>query len=287
MSASDYVTEATADNFDSVVVARSHQAPVLVDFWAEWCGPCKMLMPVLDKLAQEYQGKFQLAKVDTEREQQLAARHGIRSIPTLKMYKDGRQVEELHGALPEASLRQLIDRYIVRESDLLREQALEQAQAGDADQALALLDQAQQMEPDNYDIAVDRLRVLLQQRQLKQARTLAQTLPINITERSDVSALLSELDFREAVVDAPSLGELEKQLAREPGNSEARFRLAARLVLQRDYEAALEQLLQLMQRDRAYGNEAGRRGMIAIFTLLGGEGDLVAQYRRRMFNALH
>lgn len=287
MNTSNYVFEATASNFDSVVVDNSHRAPVLVDFWAEWCGPCKMLMPVLDKLVQEYQGKFLIAKVDTEREQQLAAQHGIRSIPTLKMYKDGKQVEELHGALPEASLRQLIERHIVRESDLIRQQARAAYAGGGLDDALELLQKAAELEPDNYDIRVDQLRIYLQEQRLQEARELAQTLPINVTERSDVSALLSELEFAEAVTDAPPIAELEQRLQASPGDSEARFRLAARLVLQRDYAAALEHFLQLLQRDRRYGDEAGRRGMIAVFNLLDGEGDLVTAYRRRMFNALH
>lgn len=287
MSTPTYVFEATASNFDTVVLENSHQAPVLVDFWADWCGPCKMLMPVLDQLVQEYQGQFLLAKVDTEREQQLAAQHGIRSIPTLKLYKDGKPVEELHGALPEASLRQIIDRHIVRESDRIRNQARAAHAAGEFENALALLDKAAQLEPDNYDIAIERVRMLVQEGRLADARAVVQTLPLNITERDDVGALISELEFSEAVADAPSAAELAQRLQASPGDSEARFRLAAQLVLARDYEAALEQFLQLLQRDRRYGNEAGRRGMIAVFNLLGGEGDLVSRYRRKMFNALH
>ncbi len=287
MNPSNYISEATAANFDTVVVEQSHHAPVLVDFWADWCGPCKTLMPLLDKLAEHYQGKFLIAKVDTEREQQLASEHGIRSIPTLKMYKDGRVVEQAQGALPETSLRQLIERHIVRESDVLRKQAKELYANGDAEGALAVLVNAAEMEPDNYDIKVDQLRVYVSEQRLQEARTLAQTLPLNVSERGDASALLSELEFAEAVAAAPPLADLERRVQESPDDSEARYRLGARLVLQQQYESALEQFLHLLQRDRSYGDGAGRRGMIAVFNLLGGEGDLVSHYRKRMFNALH
>ncbi len=287
MNPSNYISDATAANFDTVVVEQSHHAPVLVDFWADWCGPCKSLAPLLDKLAEQYQGKFLVAKVDTEREQQLAAEHGIRSIPTLKMYKDGRVVEETQGVLPETSLRQLIERHIVRESDLLRKQAMELYATGDADGALAVLDKAAELDPDNYDIKIDQMRVYVGEQRLQEARALAQTLPLNVSERGDTSALLSELEFAEAVAAAPPLADLERRVQESPDDSEARYRLGARLVLQQQYESALEHFLHLLQRDRSYGDGAGRRGMIAVFNLLGGEGDLVSHYRRRMFNALH
>jgi len=286
MNASPHIVDVTQESFERDVLERSRQVPVLVDFWADWCGPCKILTPVLAQLVQAYAGKFVLAKVDTEAEQELAARHGIRSIPTLKLYKNGAQVEELQGALPESALRQLLDRYIEREADALRREAEQLWRDGDSEAALEVLDRAVALDPDYYPIQVDRVRILLSQGELDQARGILQILPLNVSETPEVNRLTAQLQFAELVADAPDLAALEQRVQAEPGDHEARHQLAARLVAGR-YDEAMEQFLQLLQRDRSYGDDAGRRGLLAVFDLLGGEGDLVARYRRRMFNLLH
>lgn len=287
MSVSPYVFEATRENFASQVLEASKQAPVLVDFWADWCGPCKMLMPVLDKLVSEYQGKFLLAKVDTEAQQELALQHGIRSIPTLKLYKDGQQVEEIQGAQPEDTLRRLLDRYITRESDVIRNRAAEAWQHGDGAVALELLAQAADMDPDNHRITVDRIKIHLGEGEVDNARQLLQTLPLTVAQEPEVAALTAQMEFVQVAQEAPAPDALERTLAENPNNVEAHYQLGARKVLAGDYETAMEQFLAVLQRDRSFGDDAGRKALLSVFSLLGEQDPRVGPYRRRLFNALH
>ncbi len=287
MQDSPFVFEATESNFDDVVLANSHQAPVLVDFWAEWCGPCKMLMPLLDQLVNEYQGKFLLAKVDTEAQQSLAMQHNIRSIPTLKIFKDGREVEQLMGAQPEAALRAALDRYITRESDTVRQQAREALTHGDTEGALALLAQAQALEPENYEIVLDRAAAQLAAGDLAGARELMQTLPLTVSEEPTAARLSAQLEFAEAVKDAPPIGDLERTVEENPGDLESRYQLGALNTLEGSYEQAMEQFLAIMQRDRKFRDDAGRRALVAVFDLAEGEDELVGRFRRRMSAALY
>jgi putative thioredoxin len=146
------------------VIEQSHRVPVLVDYWADWCGPCQMQMPVLHKLVEEYAGKFVLAKVNTDEQRGLARDHGIRSLPTMRLYKNGELAEEILAAQTESTLRILLDRFIERESDRLREQAMETYQRGEPETALQMLRAARQAEPDNHQLTLDYARLCLRER---------------------------------------------------------------------------------------------------------------------------
>ncbi len=135
MNDSPHILTVTLENYPQQVLETSHRVPVLLDFWAEWCGPCQMQMPLLLKLVEEYQGRFLLAKVDTDKQRELAQQHGIRSIPTIKMVRNGEVVEEIPGAQLEASLREILNRHVGRESDSGREAARQAYAAGDVDGA--------------------------------------------------------------------------------------------------------------------------------------------------------
>ena len=150
MEETPHVTEVNATTFEVEVIAQSHERPVAVDFWADWCAPCKMLMPILANLADEYDGRFHLAKVDTDKEQQLAMDHGVRSLPTVKIFKDGKVIDEFMGALPESAIRQFLDRHVGNATDDLILDARALAEAGQPTDALAVLHQARDTSPD-YD----------------------------------------------------------------------------------------------------------------------------------------
>ena len=286
MSPNPNVIEVNAHNFDQEVVQRSHQVPVLVDFWAEWCGPCQMLLPILLKLAQDYGGKFVLAKVNTDREQDLAMQFGIRSIPTLMLFRDGQVVEELMGAQGEGTLRAVLDRYIERESDRARAEARRREAAGDLEGALDLLRMAAADDPENIRVLQDYARLAIQAGALDEARSLLERLPANVRAEAEVRGLEHLLFLAENARQAPSEEALQARIEQDPDDLDARAQLAARKALRGAWREALDQYLEILKRDRNFQEGIGRRGMLMIFDLLGDD-PLVAEYRRRMANWLY
>lgn len=286
MTEMPHTTDVSSETFHGAVMERSHTVPVLVDYWADWCGPCHMQIPVLEKLVEEYAGKFELAKVNTDEQQALAREHGIRSLPTMRLYKNGEIVEEILGAQPESTLRTLLERHIERESDRLRLQASALYEGGDPDAALRLLAKAHSADPDNHRVVLDYAGMCLKEGRLDKAAGLLAGLPFDAREETEAVRLKALIDFATIAQDAPPTAELETAIQRDPQDMEARYRLAARYVLEERMEDAMELFLQILQRDREFREDAGRRSLLAVFNLLGNEGDLVSIYRRKLFNAI-
>jgi putative thioredoxin len=286
MNASPFIVETTAENF-AEIVARSAEVPVLMDFWAPWCGPCQMLLPIVTRLAEQYQGKFILAKVNIDEQQGLAVEFGVRSVPTVKLFRNGQVVEEFLGAQPESVIRRLLDQHIARESDHVRATAAAALARGDTEQALESLRAAAEMDPDNPRVALDLAQALLAAGEVDQAEATLGGLPIDLMADPQVAVLRAELLFTRAAATAPARAQLERAVAANPADLAARYQLAARMVQSEELEAALEQLLEILRRDRSFGDDAGRKGMLAVFDILGGRGELVSRYRPRMFNAMH
>lgn len=287
MAQSPFVLTVTTANFESVVIDGSFDRPVLVDFWADWCAPCKSLMPILAKLADEYGGQFILAKVNTEEEQALAAHFGIRSLPTVQLFKSGQPVDQFMGALPEAQVREFLERHLPRAGDGLLAQAQGMIAAGQLDQAATLIERARAEDPANARVALAEAQLAAARGDMDGATALLERLPIELAQDPEVAALRGQLRFAAALVGAPAPAELTARLAANTKDSEARYLLAAHAVLAGDFAGALEGLLALMKRDRGYGDDAGRKGMVAIFDLLGGQGELVSRYRAKMMTALY
>ncbi|MDH3980653.1 MAG: tetratricopeptide repeat protein [Gammaproteobacteria bacterium] len=282
-----HITDVTVESFPALVLERSRQVPVLVDFWAEWCGPCQMQMPVLARLVEDYAGKFVLAKVNTDEQRQLATQHNIRSLPTMHLYKNGERVEEILAAQTESTLRSLLDRYIEQDSDRLIVQAREQFEAGATEQALALLETAHTENPDNHQLTIQYSELSVHNGQLEQAEQLLDSLPHNVRNEPEALRVRALLDFTRSAGADMDMAELEKAVAASPEDSALRYRLGAALVVTGNMEAALESFMHILQRDRQYNDDAARKALLAVFELLGNEHELSGRYRRRMFTALH
>jgi putative thioredoxin len=286
MNDSPYIHTVTRDSFQSQVVEASHTVPVLVDFWADWCGPCHMQMPVLVKLVDEYAGKFLLAKVNTDTERHLAQEHDIRSLPTMRLYRDGQVVEEILGAQTESTLRALLDPYIERDSDKLRLAALDAHQQDRTEEAISMLRAAQEADPENNRVQFSLIGLYLDAGRLGEAESLLEALPWAVQEEADARKLRALLNFARNAEDAAPIEELEQQRENQPGDSQTRYRLAARYVLTDRLQEAMDELLYIIRNDRSFGDDAARKGLLAVFELLGEEDELVATYRRKLSAAM-
>lgn len=287
MSQSPYIAEVSQQGFDRLVLQRSREVPVLVDFWAAWCGPCQMLMPLLAKLAEDYDGKFFLAKVNTDVEQGLATHYGIRSLPTVKLFKDGQIIDEFMGVQPERMIRALLDRHIPRPSDAVIDRAVAALRAGHAGEATQLLGQVLQAEPSNDRARLELAGVLIAQGNFDEAAASLDDLSAQAKADPRATELRGRLEFARVAAAAPPVTELERTVTTNPNDCPARYQLAAVRVLAGDYERALPELLEIVRRDRKFGDDAGRKAMLAVFGLLGSSGELVKKYRALLSNALN
>ena len=287
MSPSPHIADVTQQTFESLVLAKSREIPVLADFWAAWCGPCKQPMPVLARLVDEYDGKFFLAKINSDAEQPLAARYGVKSLPTVKLFRNGQVVEEFMGAQPEKTIRALLDRHIPRASDALVDNALRAVHAGQPDEALTILQQAVKTDPGNDRAKLELARVHARLGHAAEAESTLASLSVEARESADAVGLKAQLEFVHIVANARPPDALLAAIAANARDSAARYELAAQLVLRQQYEAALDQLLEIVRTDRTFRDDAGRKAMVSIFNLLGGSGDIVKQYRTKLSMALN
>ena len=289
MAQSSYVFEATADNFDHEVLQRSLKTPILVDFWASWCQPCQMLMPVLTKVAEDSAGKFYLAKVNADEEPELARRYSVRSLPTAMLFLEGRAVDQFMGALPESAVRAFMEPYLPRPTDVVRERAAELRQLGDGEAAVKILRDARLQDPENMRVTLDLLDALVELDYLDEAEQLLSDLPISARQEAAFRSLEAQLDVRRRArgTSAASLDSLRDRVASTPEDLEARSQFGAQLILAGQPEAAMDQYLEIMRRDRDYNQGVGRKGLLDVFQLLGEKDPRVSSYRRKMATLLY
>ena len=282
MASSPFVFDATAENFEAEVLQRSLQTPVLLDFWAEWCGPCKTLGPILEKLAEEYNGAFLLAKVDVEAEQQLAGVFQIRSIPTVMLVKEGQFVDGFPGALPEGQLREFLKHHGIEPAAAAEPEPEATDVAGPDPQAEIERIRAEiAADPDKAELRLDLALALMRTGETGDAEKLLDSLPANLATDDRTLRARARLGFAALLKDAPAADALDAALAADEADLRARHLLGAHHIVAGRSEAGLEQFIEMLRRDRAYQDGLPRRALIDAFKVIEDE-DLVGRYRRKM-----
>lgn len=284
---SQFAFDVTLEEFEAKVLLPAETVPVLVDFWAPWCEPCKVLKPMLEKLAEEYAGRFLLAKVNSDEYPELAQHFGVRSIPSVKVLFQGQLVDELNGAVPESQLRAFIDRVALPAGPDAaaspREQAAALAAEGQLEAALGILVEASRQAPEDQAIRLDAIDLLLQLGRNDEAK---QLLAVDYQDEARASALRARLALADGAADTAPL---EARLAANPDDHAARLELSRAYAAQSRFREACEAALEVVRRDRFFDEGAGRKALLQLFEALAGEqhDDLVREFRRKLSAALN
>ena len=283
---STYSFDTGTDAFERDVLKTSQKVPVLVDFWAPWCAPCRALKPILEKLAGEYQGRFLLARVNSDEHPQLSARFGVRGIPNVKAFVDGKLAEEFTGALPESGVRAFIDRLVPTPGERLRRTARALVTQGNFDEAERHLRSALELDPENRAVRLDLVELLLAKNSHAEADEMFAPIPERERdERAD--KLYSVLAFWKKSQQLPAIGELEAKLAANPDDLPSLLALGERLVADQRFEPALAALLEVVRRDRGALRTSARKLMVEVFKLAEDQATLVSEYRKLLSGALY
>ena len=270
------MVDITTENFETEVIHASLSVPVLVDFWAPWCGPCKSLSPILEKLETAYEGRFVLAKINSDEQQELAAAFGIRSIPTCVLMMGGKPVDGFMGALPEGKLREFLDKHLPGEEQLQAqadaEEALEHLESGDVGSALARMAQALQADAANDELRYDYIKLLIGTGQLEPAAAELAPVLTRIPVPLQFEALQQWLLALRFVATDPRgqwpLPKFDEAITANKRDFDARFARARVLMAANEWVAALDELLEIIMRDKKWDDGAPRKTFVAILELL-------------------
>jgi putative thioredoxin len=276
----------TASSFMADVVEASAHMPVLVDFWAPWCAPCRQLMPILDRLAQEFAGRLQLAKVNTDEQQELAQQIGIRSLPTVVMFKDRTAVEHFVGVLPESQIRALIEKHLPKVADAPLDRARALKASGDFAGARNLIQQALTGDAENVTLQVELAELRALEGDVEGARHELERLQGVEPNHAAVKRLAALIEFSEVVAAYPDVRALKERVATNDSDLELRHALAVHQLLGGDVEPALDTWLEMLRHNRTFKDDLARRSLVLAFELIGDADPIVAKTRREMAKAM-
>ncbi|WP_353859491.1 co-chaperone YbbN [Azospirillum formosense] len=297
-AAGDLIKDSSDRAFMVDVIEASQSVPVIVDFWAPWCGPCKQLGPILEKTVLAAKGKVRLVKIDTDKDPMIASQLRVQSIPAVYAFFQGRPVDGFMGALPESQVKAFVEKLVKLagaagggEGDIMEEvlaQAKEALEAGDTQTASEIYGEILQADPENPNAAAfaGLVRCLIVNDELDRAKQMLDKVPEPIAKDKEIAAVRSALEVAEQAANAGPIPELTEKVARNQDDHEARFDLALALFAAGRREAAVDELLELVRRDRAWNDEAARKQLVKFFEAFGPTDPLTVQSRRRLSSIL-
>jgi putative thioredoxin len=282
----EWTIDVSEQDFEQAVVQRSHEVPVVIDFWAPWCGPCRALGPTLEKLADEQQGKFILAKINVDENPMLAQAFQVQSIPAVKAVRNGALAGEFLGAQPEPNVRRFIEQLLPSEAESLAREAQRLEEAGKAQGAESLYRAALAKEANQPLALLGLARVLVQRGEENDAQTLLSRIPNTVPEHAAAQQLLAQLRLKQTGAKAGDEQKYRDLLTADPNDLDARFELSQVLAAVGRFEEALTELLTIVKKDRKFRDDGARKAMLEIFEVIGSRSDLAEQYRSELAKVL-
>ncbi|MAT91244.1 MAG: thioredoxin [Halioglobus sp.] len=283
---SDFIVNIDESNAAALLIEESHKRPVVVDFWADWCEPCKVLMPMLESIANEYQGAFLLAKVNADEQGMIAQQFGVRSLPTVMVVQGGQPVDGFVGAQPEAQVREMLAKYLPSPWDALLQQGMEALQRGEPREALPPLRQAWEESGKKHEIAVVYASALVEALRLDEAQAVLDE--VRLADRDAAwEQVNAQLEIKREAAKSPEIEALEAQLAANPDDLDLRHQLGVQCTDSGQYREGMEHLITILRTDLDHADGATKRLLLDTIAALGKGDPLAAEYQRKLYSLLY